>query len=116
MRSFSIALCMTLSSSTGRSGTSALLLNLNILMLPKLRPLARDLLYSMAEVAHPYTVINHGGESFKVPLRWRKWFCEDYEQPTFDFIRAHCRSGTTLIDIGAHFGIFTISALRKVGA
>ncbi|HXZ42433.1 MAG TPA: FkbM family methyltransferase, partial [Terriglobales bacterium] len=27
----------------------------------------------------------------------------------------HCKPGGTLIDIGAHFGIFTISALRKVG-
>jgi len=84
-------------------------------MLSKLRTFARDLLYSVGEVAYPHTIITIGGETFKVPLRWRKWFCEGYEQPTFDFIRAHCKPGATLIDIGAHFGIFTISALRRVG-
>ena len=84
-------------------------------MLPELRTLARDLVYGAVEVAYPYTTITLDGEQFKIPLRWRKWFCEGYEQPTFDFIRAHCKPGGTLIDIGAHFGIFTISALRKVG-
>jgi FkbM family methyltransferase len=84
-------------------------------MLPKLRTRARDLLYSAVEVAYPHTTITLGGEPFNVPLRWRKWFSEGYEQPTFDFIRARCKPGATLIDIGAHFGIITISALRKVG-
>src|ERR1700746_3066292 len=84
-------------------------------MLPNLRILARDLLYRVVEVAYPHTTITLGGEPFKIPLRWRKWFCEGYEQPTFDFIKAHCKPGGTLIDIGAHFGVFTISALRKVG-
>ena len=84
-------------------------------MLRELRTLARDLVYGVVEAAHPCTTITLGGEQFKIPLRWRKWFCEGYEQPTFEFIRAHCKPGGTLIDIGAHFGIFTISALRKVG-
>jgi FkbM family methyltransferase len=84
-------------------------------MLPNPRSLARDLLYGVVEIAYPDTTITLGGEQFKVPLRWRRWFCEGYEQPTFDFIQAHCKPGGTLIDIGAHFGIFTISALRKVG-
>lgn len=84
-------------------------------MLPKLRTFARNLLYSAVEVAYPHTTVTLGGESFNIQLRWRRWFCEGYEQPTFDFIRTHCKPGGTLIDIGAHFGIFTISALRKVG-
>ena len=84
-------------------------------MLTRLRDSARDLLYGVVEVAYPYTTITLGGEPFNVPFRWRKWFCDGYEEPTFDFIRAHCKPGATLIDIGAHFGIFTISALRKVG-
>src|SRR6266478_8959973 len=79
------------------------------------RSVARDLLYGVVEVAYPHTTIILGGEPFKVPTRWRKWFYEGYEQPTFDFVRAHCKPGATLIDIGAHFGIFTICALRKVG-
>jgi FkbM family methyltransferase len=84
-------------------------------MLPKFRSFTRDLFYGSVEVACPSVTVTLGGEPFKVPLRWRKWFCESYEQPTFDFIRAHCKPGATLIDIGAHFGIFTIAALRKVG-
>ncbi len=85
------------------------------IMLSTLRNVARDLLYSGVEIAHPYAVVSLGGEPFKVPFRWRKWFCDGYEQPTFDFIRDHCKAGATLIDIGAHFGIFTVCALRKVG-
>ena len=69
--------------------SGAFLLNSDDLMLPKLRTFARDLLYSAVEVAYPHTIVTLGGESFKVRLRWRKWFCEGYEQPTFDFIRAH---------------------------
>jgi FkbM family methyltransferase len=84
-------------------------------MLQRPRTLARDVVYSVFEIAYPYTTVSLGGERFNVPLRWRKWFSEGYEQPTFDFVRAHCKPGRTLIDIGAHFGIFTISALRKVG-
>jgi FkbM family methyltransferase len=83
--------------------------------LPKLRIFVRDLVYGVVEVACPHTAITLGDERFNVPFRWRKWFSEGYEQPTFDFIRAHCNPGGTLIDIGAHFGIFTITALRKVG-
>jgi len=80
-----------------------------------LRGVARDLLYSVVEVAYPHTTIVLGGEPFRIPTRWRKWFYEGYEQPTFDFIQAHCKPGASFIDIGAHFGIFTICALRKVG-
>ena len=89
---------------------------LAILMPTTLRTFARDLLYSLAEVACPHTTITLGGEQFTVPLRWKNWFCEGYEQPTFEFIRAHCKPGTTLIDVGAHFGIFTIFGLRRVGS
>jgi FkbM family methyltransferase len=85
-------------------------------MLPKPRSFVRDLLYGLVEIVYPSTTITLGGEPFNVPLRWANWFCEGYEQPTFDFIRAYCKPGATLIDIGAHFGIFTISALRKVGS
>ena len=84
-------------------------------MLPRLRFFVRDLIYGAVEVVRPYTTITLCGDRFNVPLRWRKWYSEGYEQPTFDFIRAHCNPGGTLIDIGAHFGIFTISALRRVG-
>jgi FkbM family methyltransferase len=84
-------------------------------MLPKLRTIARDLFYNGVEVVYPHTLVVLGGESFRVPLRWRHWFCEGYEQPTFDFIHTYCMPGATLIDIGAHFGLFTISALRRVG-
>ena len=84
-------------------------------MLSKLRTLTRDFLYGVVEVAYPRSTITLGGERFNVPLRWKKWFYEGYESATFEFIQEHCKPGGTLIDIGAHFGIFTISALRKVG-
>ena len=54
-------------------------------------------------------------ESFVVPLRWRHWFGKNYEAPTFDFVATYCRVGMTFLDIGAHFGIFSISAARRLG-
>ena len=54
-------------------------------------------------------------ESFVVPLRWRHWFGKNYEAPTFDFVAKYCRPGMTFLDIGAHFGIFSISAGRRLG-
>jgi len=84
-------------------------------MSPKLRAIARDLIYSGVEIAYPHAVVVLSGESFRVPFRWRHWYGEGYEQPTFEFIRTYCVPGATLIDIGAHFGIFTISALRRIG-
>jgi len=80
-----------------------------------LRTVARNVLYRMVEIAYPRTTIVLGGEPFEIPTRWRKWFYEGYEQPTFDFIRMRCKPGGTLIDVGAHFGIFTVCALRMVG-
>jgi FkbM family methyltransferase len=86
-----------------------------IFMPSRLKPITRDVFYSAAELVFPCATVMLGGEQFRVPLRWRRWFGECYERATFDFVHTYCKPGATLIDIGAHFGIFTISALRRVG-
>ncbi len=54
-------------------------------------------------------------ESYVVPLRWRQWFGANYEGTTFEFVDEYCQRGMTFLDIGAHFGIFSIAAARRLG-
>ena len=81
----------------------------------------RNLCYDVLEViaGHRGTQLFIGPdahpESFVVPLRWRHWFGTNYEASTFDFVATCCRAGMTFLDIGAHFGLVSISAGRKLG-
>ena len=44
----------------------------------------------------------------KFPVRYHRYFPKDYEESSFNFLREHCRSGMVSIDVGAHFGLFSI--------
>jgi FkbM family methyltransferase len=56
-----------------------------------------------------------GGETFRMPARWSRYYDAGYEPGTFDFLRRRCRPGDTVMDIGAHIGLFTVSMARLVG-
>jgi FkbM family methyltransferase len=56
-----------------------------------------------------------GGETICFPARWCRWYPADYEAGTFAFLRTHCRLGDTVIDVGAHFGLFSVVMARSVG-
>jgi FkbM family methyltransferase len=56
------------------------------------------------------------GERVRIPARWHRWYPDEYEPETFAFLRARCEPGATVMDIGAHLGVFTILMARLVGA
>lgn len=56
-----------------------------------------------------------GGEPVRFPARWSRYYESNYEQHTFNFLRAHCASGDTVMDIGAHLGLFSVFMARLVG-
>lgn len=55
------------------------------------------------------------GETVRFPARWSRWYASDYEPNTFTFLRAHCRPGDVVFDIGAHLGLFTVVMAKLVG-
>jgi FkbM family methyltransferase len=44
---------------------------------------------------------------FRLPARYYKYFPPDYEQTNFSFFKKICKPGMTIIDIGAHIGLFS---------
>lgn len=56
-----------------------------------------------------------GGETIRFPVRWSRYYEAGYEPGTFAFFRAHCHAGDTVLDIGAHLGLFSVVAARRVG-
>lgn len=56
-----------------------------------------------------------GGETFRMPARWSRCYAVDYEPATFSFLREWCRPGDTVLDLGAHIGLFTVFMSRLVG-
>ena len=59
---------------------------------------------------------NIGGELIRFPARWSRYYEAEYEPETFRFFRDHVGPGDTVLDIGAHIGIFAVVAARRVGA
>lgn len=51
-------------------------------------------------------VIN--GYKFQFYPRHYRWYPEDYEKASFEYIRKYIPYGSICIDIGAHFGLFSI--------
>jgi len=55
------------------------------------------------------------GESIRFPVRWSRYYPSDYDPPKCAFLRAHCRTGDVVLDIGAHIGLFSIFMAKLVG-
>jgi FkbM family methyltransferase len=58
--------------------------------------------------------INH----FKVkfPARWSRYYESDYEKDNYDFLRGQVKPGMHIIDIGAHFGLFSVVSSQLTGS
>lgn len=54
-------------------------------------------------------------EEIRFPPRWSRFYPPDYEPYTFRFLRSHCAAGATVMDIGAHLGLFSVVMARLVG-
>ena len=55
------------------------------------------------------------GERVRFPARWHRHYAAVYEPRTFAFLRAKCKPGATVLDLGAHLGLFTVFMARLVG-
>ena len=58
---------------------------------------------------------NFSGEEIRFPPKWSRYFRTDYEPETFAFFSEHLSPGDTVMDIGAHIGLFSVIAARLVG-
>ena len=78
---------------------------------------AKSLVYGAVEVMTGGRGIARriGGEVIRFPVRFSRYYEQDYEPETFRFLREHCRKGDVVLDIGAHIGLFTVVTARLVG-
>ena len=82
----------------------------------KLSLIAKSLIYQTLDIVTSKRGIPRviGGERIYFPPAWSRYYEPDYETVTFDFLREHCRPGDTVLDIGAHIGLFTVLIARLV--
>ncbi len=74
-------------------------------------------LYAMLETLTmgkglPKTV---NGVKLKLPAKYIRYFPSTYEHDNFAFMKSCCREGATVLDIGAHIGLFSAIAARVTG-
>ncbi len=55
------------------------------------------------------------GINIKLPAKYIRYFPSDYEKDNFDFLRSCCGAGATILDIGAHIGLFSAIAAKIAG-
>ncbi len=55
------------------------------------------------------------GHDIILPFKYSWFYPSNYEQEKSNFISEHCTIGDTVIDIGAHLGIFTYFLAKQVG-
>ena len=79
--------------------------------------LLKETVYKIADAATLGRGINReiSGEKVKFPLRWSRWYEKDYEPETFDFLRQNVKPGATVLDLGAHMGLFSVVMSQLVG-
>jgi FkbM family methyltransferase len=56
------------------------------------------------------------GYSVKIPTRFINYFPSDYEKENFSFLTTQAKPGTTVLDIGAHIGLFSVIASEVTGS
>jgi len=59
--------------------------------------------------------IKISGFTLKLPIRFYKYFENNYELNNINFINNYVTKGLTVIDIGAHVGLLSIILFKKVG-
>jgi FkbM family methyltransferase len=69
-----------------------------------------DARYAFAGV--PRTI---NGEIIRLPARWSRYYPAVYEPAKTQFLREHVQAGDTVIDLGAHIGVYTAHLARCVG-
>lgn len=55
------------------------------------------------------------GETVRFPARWSRYYPSTYEPAKAAFLRRHATPGATVVDLGAHIGLFSVHLARAVG-
>ena len=58
---------------------------------------------------------NINGFQLKLPARYVNYFPSDYERENFSFLKDHVKVGDTVLDVGAHIGLFSVISSRLCG-
>lgn len=79
--------------------------------------LVKDLAYKTLDVVTHGNGISRtiGGEQIRFPPRWSRYYEADYEPETFHFFHEYVNKGDTVLDIGAHIGLFAVLTAKLVG-
>lgn len=56
------------------------------------------------------------GETIRFPARWSRYYPATYEPAKAEFLRERSPAGATVLDLGAHIGLFTVYLARAVGS
>lgn len=60
-----------------------------------------------------YKTVN--GVRVKLPAKYIRYFPSNYEEENFAFLKSSCGDGATILDIGAHIGLFSVIAAKTAG-
>jgi FkbM family methyltransferase len=60
-----------------------------------------------------YKTVN--GVRVKLPAKYIRYFPSNYERENFTFLKSCCKDGATILDIGAHIGLFSAIAAKVAG-
>jgi len=50
-----------------------------------------------------------------LPVRYSRYFPQNYEHDNFEFLKQYCSEENVVIDIGAHIGLFAVRAAQLTG-
>ena len=77
----------------------------------------KNLIYDSIELAtsHKGLARTISGVTMRLPVRYARWFAEDYESNNVKFIQDKVKPGMSVLDIGAHMGFFSVILGRAVG-
>jgi FkbM family methyltransferase len=77
----------------------------------------KELIYNAVDVAVLYQGVPRriNGYRIRFPARYSRWYASTYEPGTADFLKRSICAGDDVLDVGAHFGVFSVMMSRLVG-
>src|SRR4051812_8208225 len=55
------------------------------------------------------------GNKLRIPTRYFRYFPRGYEKENFDFINTQVKPGMTVVDMGAHIGLMSVTFGKRAG-
>jgi FkbM family methyltransferase len=55
------------------------------------------------------------GFEYRFPVKWSRYYEQGYESSTFQFFKENIKKGDTILDIGAHIGLYSIPFSKLTG-